>query len=307
MQLVEINGVAYTNKWSNSMPPRIDGSYTVHYVSTVPWAHLEINGTNGGGGGTIAATGVAVTPPTTSVAIAGTASLSATVTPSTATNKSIAWSSSDTSVATVDASGVVTGVAVGTANVIATTQDGGFTASSVVTVTNTNIPVTGVSISPPTTTVAAGSTTPLTALVAPANATTKTVTWSSSAPTVATVSATGVVTGVSAGTAIITATAQGSFTATSTVTVTGGSGGTACGNPTAITLPSAQNGAGEACFVTSGNISFINSWNMQLVEINGVAYTNKWSNNMPPRINGNYTIHYVATVPWAHLESNGTP
>ena len=82
---------------------------------------------------------------------------------------------------------------------------------------------------------------------------------------------------------------------------------TPCANPTAITLPFAQNGVGDFCFVTSGNIAFINSWNMQLVEVNGVVFTNVWSNAMPPRINGSYTIHYVANVPWAHFEASGTP
>jgi hypothetical protein len=83
-----------------------------------------------------------------------------------------------------------------------------------------NVPVTGVSLSPATASVAVNATTQLTATVAPSNATNKTVNWSSSNTNVATVSSSGLVTGRAAGTATITATTQdGNRTATSTVTV----------------------------------------------------------------------------------------
>lgn len=87
------------------------------------------------------------------------------------------------------------------------------------------VAVTGVSVAPTTATVAAGSTESLTATVAPANATDKAVTWSSSDTAVATVSDEGVVTGVAAGSANITVTTHdGSFTATCAVTVTASAG-----------------------------------------------------------------------------------
>lgn len=60
--------------------------------------------------------------------------LDATVDPGNATNKNVTWSSSDENVATVDGTGLVTGVGVGTATVTATTADGGFTATCAVTV-----------------------------------------------------------------------------------------------------------------------------------------------------------------------------
>ena len=83
------------------------------------------------------------------------------------------------------------------------------------------IPVTGVTISPTSASVAVGATNNLTATVAPVDATTKTVIWSTSNSSVATVSAVGVVTGVSVGTATITATTQDqSKTAICEVTVT---------------------------------------------------------------------------------------
>ncbi len=82
--------------------------------------------------------------------------------------------------------------------------------------------VTGVSISPTDeVSLAQGGTAPLTANVQPANATNQQVTWTSSDPAVATVDATGLVTAVASGEAVITVeTEDGGFTATQTVTVT---------------------------------------------------------------------------------------
>ena len=80
------------------------------------------------------------------------------------------------------------------------------------------IPATGITVTPETASVDVGDTTSLTATLAPAGAT-DTVTWESSDPEVATVSASGVVTGVAAGTATITAKAR-TFTDTATITVT---------------------------------------------------------------------------------------
>lgn len=80
----------------------------------------------------------------------------------------------------------------------------------------TNV-ITGIGVTPSTATVTVEETTTLTASVRPAGAT-ATITWSSNDDSVATVDANGVVTGVSAGTAIITATA-GDYSDTCTVTV----------------------------------------------------------------------------------------
>ena len=80
-------------------------------------------------------TGVSVSPTTLTLEKGKTATLTATVTPSNATDKSVTWSSSNTSVATVTSAGVVKGVATGSAKITATTTDGGKTASCSVTVT----------------------------------------------------------------------------------------------------------------------------------------------------------------------------
>lgn len=166
----------------------------------------------------IRVTGVTVTPASTSVNVGKTVTISAAVSPTNAYNKDVAWTSSNTSVATVSSSGVVTGIAAGTAIITATTNDGSYTASSTVTV---KVPVTGVMVSPTTTSVDVGETVIINAIVLPTNATNKTVSWSSGNTAVATVSSGGVVTGISAGTATITVTTNdGSYTATSSVTVT---------------------------------------------------------------------------------------
>ncbi len=318
-------------------------------------------------------TGVSVSPTTLTIIAGATSQLTASILPSSASNKNVTWSSSNTAAATVSSTGLVTAVANGTATITVTTADGGFTATSAVTVspssnvininaggsatgsfsadqyysagtayTNTAtidmsqitsnqppaaifnserygamsytipnrtagstqtvtlyfaetyltasgqrifnvsingtsvlsnfdiyasaggqnkaiaktfstianssgqvviqfstvtenpkingisvadgnvsiVPVTGVSVSQPTVSIITGATLQLTATVAPSNATNKNVTWSSSNTAIATVSSTGLVTGVAAGNATITVTtADGAFTATSAVTV----------------------------------------------------------------------------------------
>ena len=148
------------------------------------------------------------------------ASVKATVKPDNASDKSVSWSTSDASVATV-AGGNIKGVAPGTATITAKTANN-LTAEVTVTVKkNDNIvKPTGVTVSPSTLSLESGATGTLTATVTPSNATDKSVTWSSSNTSVATVS-NGTVTAVGAGTATITATTSNGKTATATVTVTG--------------------------------------------------------------------------------------
>lgn len=84
---------------------------------------------------TVPATGVTVTPATTSIAVGATRQLTAAVAPNDATDKSGTWKTSDASKATVSSTGLVTGVAAGTVTVGFTTNDGAFTATTAVTVT----------------------------------------------------------------------------------------------------------------------------------------------------------------------------
>ncbi len=82
----------------------------------------------------VAVSSVSLSKNSLEVGVNRTASLTATVLPSNATDKSVSWNSSNTNVAKVSTSGVVTGVAVGTANITVTTNDGNKTASCAVTV-----------------------------------------------------------------------------------------------------------------------------------------------------------------------------
>ena len=166
----------------------------------------------------VAVTGVTLDEETLSLTAGGeTATLTATVAPEDATNKAVTWTTSDATVATVE-NGAVTAVAAGTATITVTTTDGSFTANCTVTVSNPVIAVSSVTLNKSEAALTVGGTETLTTTVAPENATDKTVTWTSSAPEVASV-ANGVVTAVAAGTATITATAGGQ-SATCTVTVT---------------------------------------------------------------------------------------
>ena len=136
-----------------------------------------------------------------------TVTITPTITPSNATNKGVTWSSSNPAVATVNASGVVTYVKAGTTTITATAQDGsGVKGTCTVTCTE-NIKVTGITIANQTISTT-NPTVTITPTITPSNATNKGVTWSSSNPAVATVNASGVVTYVSAGTTVITATAK---------------------------------------------------------------------------------------------------
>ena len=79
-------------------------------------------------------TGVTLNQTAVTLDIDQSITLTATVAPENATNKAVTWASDKTDVATVDANGKVTAVAAGTANITVTTQDGGKTATCVVTV-----------------------------------------------------------------------------------------------------------------------------------------------------------------------------
>ncbi len=255
---------------------------------------------------TIPVTGVSLSQATVSIGTGITSQLTAAIVPTNATNQSVSWNSSNTTVATVGTTGLVTGVAAGTATVTVTTTDGLKTATCSVTVSNTVTTVTGVTLAPAIASVNIGATTQLIVTIVPANATNQSVSWNSSNTAVATVGTTGLVTGVATGSAIITVTTvDQAKTATSSITVTPIST-TPCSNPVAITIPFKSDGIGEYCWSTTQVIAYVNSWNMDLVEINGVNYTNKWSNSMPAAINGSWYIHYKSSVAWAHFEASAT-
>ncbi len=160
-------------------------------------------------------TGITLDKNTLSIMEGNEAIINATITPSNATNRSVTWTSSNTSVATVKA-GEITAISQGTTTITATTDDGGYTATCSVTVERNTIEVTGISLNKNSTTIQAGNTETLTATLSPSGAI-GTISWSSSDTSKATVN-NGTITAVATGTSIITATCEG-YSATCEVTV----------------------------------------------------------------------------------------
>lgn len=168
---------------------------------------------------------VIVSPPSPSITIGTTTQLTASTLDSDGnvlTGRAVVWSSSNSAIASVSASGLVTGVAVGGPVTITATSEG---KSGTATVNVTAIPVTPVAtvtVSPSAPTIIVGSTVQLTAstLDADGNALTgRSITWASSNSSIASVSATGLVTAITAGGPItITATSEGK-SGTATITV----------------------------------------------------------------------------------------
>ena len=164
---------------------------------------------------TVSATGVTLSQTELSLVKGATATLTATVVPSDATNQKVRWSSNNTAVAIVE-NGTVTAVSGGNATITVTTEDGNHTATCEVTVT---VSATDVTLSQTELPLAKGATATLTATVVPSDATNQKVTWRSNNTSIATVE-NGTVTAVSGGNATITVTTEdGNHTATCSVSV----------------------------------------------------------------------------------------
>jgi uncharacterized protein YjdB len=232
-----------TVAWSSSRSSvaTVDATGLVRGVAA---GSVTISATSDGVSGTAAATvtepsvaAVTVSPSSTSITVGSMVQLTATVRDAagnTLSGKTIAWSSSNSAVATVDGAGLVRAAGAGSATISATSD--GVSGSAAVTVTEPS--VASVTVSPSSASVAVGSAVQLTATVKDGAGNTlsgKTVTWSSSNSSLATVDAAGLVRGVAAGSVTVTATSDG-VAGTSTITVTQGGGPTNC-NPLPGVLP----------------------------------------------------------------------
>jgi uncharacterized protein YjdB len=176
-----------------------------------------------------------ISPAALTVGVSGTRQLSATAKYSDGTSAplttGITWTSSDSNTASVDANGLATGVITGSVTVSAAV--GALMASNTIalTVSATAPTLTNIAVSPTTASLAVGATQQLAAQGTYSDSSTATlttgVTWASSDPTIASVSATGLVTAVKAGSATVSATSGAVTSSTpATITVTGGSTGT---------------------------------------------------------------------------------
>ena len=184
--------------------------------------------------------GVKLNTSSLTVEVGKSAFLYATVSPSSATNKSVVWTSSNDNVAMVSNKGQVVGLSTGSAVITATTQDGNKTAMAKVTVKKASggssstgsstggssgskyRKVTKVTISSKDFALMVGKTKTLSYAITPKNATNKKVTWKSSNPAVAKISTSGKVTGVGPGTATISAVSADGVSSKIKVTVTTG-------------------------------------------------------------------------------------
>ena len=166
----------------------------------------------------VAVTGVTLNKTELTLAAGGSETLTATVAPADATNQKVTWKSDKPEIASVDANGKVTAVKAGEATITVTTDDGGKTASCRVTVSDKEVKVTGITLA--ALAIYVGESKSITATVKPDDATNKELTWKSSDETVATVDATGKVTGKKIGTATITATARDGSGVSGSCTVT---------------------------------------------------------------------------------------
>lgn len=165
--------------------------------------------------GFVAVTSISLNKTSLEMVEGGTETLSASVSPDDATDKTVTWTSSNTGVVTVN-NGVVSAVSAGESTI--TAKAGEKTAACKVTVQKKVIAVESIELSKTELTLFEGDSETLIATVKPENATDKSVTWKSSNNSIATVSENGNVTAVKEGEVSITASA-GEKTASCMVTV----------------------------------------------------------------------------------------
>ena len=145
--------------------------------------------------------------------------LIATVSPNNATDKTVSWSSSKSSIASVDYNGTVKALSFGSVTITATA--GGKSASCNVSVVTKTIKVESITLNKSEVTLVEGETFSLVATISPIDATDPSVAWSSSNSIVATVDNNGLITAIKEGTAIISA-SNGNVKATCSVSVSSG-------------------------------------------------------------------------------------
>ncbi len=171
----------------------------------------------------IEAAGITLDKTEASLVEGETITLTATIDPEMTTDKTVTWSSSDPEIAAVSEIGVVTAVKAGVAIITATTSNG-IEATCTVTVEPLIILVTSITLDQETIAAEPGNVIQLIATVEPEDATDKTIIWKSSDENVATVNEEGVVTVLSEGTAVITATAADGSGVSASCSVSGLSG-----------------------------------------------------------------------------------
>ena len=157
---------------------------------------------------------ISLNPNAANLLIGETLALSVVFTPDNATNKNVTWSSSDTSVASIE-NGIVTARSIGNTTITAITEDGGKIATCDIVV---SAQITSITLNKSSVEIYIGETFTLTAIVTPSNASNEKIIWSSSDKSVATVDK-GVVKSFKPGKVTITATTKNGKSASCNVIV----------------------------------------------------------------------------------------
>ena len=157
----------------------------------------------------VIATSIQISPSSKTVAIGETIKLNALLEPENVTNANLSWTSSNPNIATVDVNGLVKAIAEGKTQIIATTTDGSnLSAICEIMVEKQFIGISQIQITPSNAKIAIGKTLQLNAIIAPSDATSTNLLWSSTNTSVAKVSQNGQVDAIAEGEAIIIASTQ---------------------------------------------------------------------------------------------------
>jgi hypothetical protein len=95
-------------------------------------------------------------------------------------------------------------------------------------------------------------------------------------------------------------------TATRTSTPVPSGGGSTCSPVTAtIAAPFTKDGAGTFCWQSSNLGTYINSWNVGTLTINGVNFANVYAaaGSLPAKVSGYWYVSYISTVSYSHFEA----
>ena len=166
-------------------------------------------------------TSLAISPLSLSVSTGSTVQAVVNVTPRTASSASLTWTTSNAAIATVNSSGLITGVSNGSVQIRATSVDNSSIFANVTVLVSTRVTSVSLDASTLTLSLRTNRIHVFTPNILPTTASVKTVTWANSRPSVATLSNTGVLTGRTVGsTTVQVTTTDGAFRATCVVTVT---------------------------------------------------------------------------------------
>ena len=187
--------------------------YTTKVTGNIGFHALSVS-YNYDAGSSVAVTSIGVSLGASTINSEATTQATANVEPGNATNNTVTWSSSNTAVATVDSSGLVTANSNGVSNTIKirATSVSNPSVFGEADLTVNPVAVASIVVTLAQASIGTGTTTNATGAVSPANATNKTITWSSSNTAIATVNSSGVVTGVGSGDVNIIATAHNELT-----------------------------------------------------------------------------------------------